>query len=167
MTTPKTSLDRAAAPEGVVRAVIEIAATPEDVFAALTNPRELAAWLGGVDDYSPAEWNDDPTVGASWRSPAIGPDGAHGAVRGELLVVDAPRRLVSTWHASWDHYARSIVRYELEPAQVDGIAGTRLTVIHSAPAARMQHTSQFGATRDGWTLMLARLARLMNERLTV
>ena len=163
-----TTIDRAITPERTVRAVIEIAAAPEDVFEALTNPRELAAWLGGVGDYSAGgEWLDEPTAGVTWRSPAIGPDGAGGTVRGELLVVEAPRRLVSTWHASWDHYARTIVRYELEPVEVDGVAGTRVTVIHSAPAARGQHVSQLGATRDGWTLMLARLARLMNERLTV
>ena len=90
-----------------------------------------------------------------------------GIVRGEFLVVSAPRRVVSTWHASWDHYERTIVRYELEPVEVEGVAGTRVTVIHSAPAACAHRASQFGVTRDGWTLMLARLARLMNERLTV
>jgi len=162
-----TSITRDRETDGAVRAVIEIAASPEDVFEALTNPRELAAWLGGVDDYSPGEWNDEPSAGVTWRSPAIGPDGVDGTVRGEFLVVDAPRRLVSTWHASWDHYARTIVRYELEPMDVEGVAGTRVTVIHSAPAARALHVSQFGAARDSWTLMLARLATLMNERLTV
>jgi uncharacterized protein YndB with AHSA1/START domain len=163
-----TSIDRASATERDVRAVIDIAATPEDVFEALTNPREVAAWLGGVDDYSHGgEWNDEPTAGATWRSPAIGPDGANGTVRGEFLVVDAPRRLVSTWYASWDHYDRTVVRYELEPVEVDGVAGTRVTVIHSAPTVRANRVSQLGAARDGWTVMLARLARLMNERLTV
>jgi uncharacterized protein YndB with AHSA1/START domain len=162
-----TSIHRPIAGDDIVRAVIEIAATPEDVFEALTDPRELAAWLGGTDDYSLREWNDAPAAGVTWQSPAIGPDGATGMVRGEFLAVDAPRRLVSTWHASWDHYARSIVCYELEPAEVEGVAGTRLTVIHSAPAVCAQHVSQLGVARGGWTLMLARLARLMNERLTV
>jgi uncharacterized protein YndB with AHSA1/START domain len=163
-----TAIDRATVPEHTVRAVIEIAAAPEEVFEALTDPRELAAWLGGVDDYSAGgDWSDEPAAGTTWRSPAVGPDGARGSVRGEFLVVDSPRRLVSTWHASWDHYGRTIVRYELEPVEVDGVDGTRVTVIHSAPAARGQRMSQLGATRDGWTLMLARLARLMNERLTV
>jgi len=163
-----TSIDRAIATEREVRAVIEIAAAPEDVFEALTNPRELAAWLGGVDDYSLGDnWNDEPTAGVTWRSPAIGPDGADGTVRGEFLVVDGPRRLVSTWYASWDHYERTIVRYELEPVEVEGVAGTRVTVIHCAPVAGGQRVSQLGAARDSWTMMLARLARLMNERLTV
>jgi uncharacterized protein YndB with AHSA1/START domain len=163
-----TSIDRAISTEREMRAVIEIAAAPEDVFQALTNPREIAAWLGGVDDYSLCdEWNDEPTAGVTWRSPAIGPDGADGSVRGEFLIVDGPRRLVSTWHASWDHFERSIVRYELEPVEVEGVAGTRVTVIHSAPVACGQRVSQLGAARDGWTMMLVRLARLMNERLTV
>jgi uncharacterized protein YndB with AHSA1/START domain len=163
MSTPTATI-RA---DSVVHAAIEIAAPPEDVFDALTNPRELAAWLGGTDDAAEAEWAPDAAAGTSWSAPAIAPDGAMGLVRGEFLVVDAPRRLVSTWHASWDHYARTIVRYELEPVEVEGRAGTRVTVIHSAPAACAPHASLFGATRDGWTLMLARLARLMSERLTV
>jgi len=50
---------------------------------------------------------------------------------------------------------------------VDGTAGTRVSLFHSAPAASAAHVSQFGAKRDSWTLMLARLARLMTERLTV
>jgi uncharacterized protein YndB with AHSA1/START domain len=163
-----TSIDRAIASESAVRAVIEIAATPEDVFAALTDPRELAAWLGGEDVYSlSGEWGEEPDAGTTWQAPAIGPDGRTGTVRGEFLVVQSPRRLVSTWHASWDRYERSVVRYELEPVEVEGVAGTRVTVIHSAPSARAERVSQLGAARDGWTLMLARLARLMNERLTV
>lgn len=163
-----SSTSRTLANENVVRSVVEIAATPEDVFAALTDPRELAAWLGGADDYSSStNWGEEPEAGATWQSPAIGPDGSIGTVRGEFLTIDAPRRIVSTWHASWDHYERTIVRYELEPVEVDGAAGTRLTVIHSAPHASAARVSQLGAARDGWTLMLARLARLMNERLTV
>jgi uncharacterized protein YndB with AHSA1/START domain len=163
MTTPNHAIGA----ESVVRAAIEIAARPEDVFDALTDPRELAAWLGGVDDVAEAEWAPDAAAGTSWSAPAIAPDGAMGVVRGEFLVVESPRRLVSTWHASWDQYARTIVRYELEPVEVEGRAGTRVTVIHSAPAACATHASHFGARRDSWALMLARLARLTAERLTV
>ena len=163
MTTP----DRSLIADRVVRATIDIAARPEDVFEALTNPRELAAWLGGIDDPIGGEWSPDAAVGVSWSAPAIASDGAPGLVRGEFLVVEAPHRLVSTWHASWDHYARTIVRYELEPMEVEGTTGTRLTVFHSAPAACAPHASHFGAARDSWTVMLARLAQLMAERLTV
>ena len=162
-----SSMNRAIASERVVRAVIEIAAAPEDVFEALTNPRELAAWLGGEDDYGSSGWTGEPEAGASWQAPAIGPDGSTGTVRGEFLALESPRRIISTWHASWEHYERTVVRYELEPVEVDGVAGTRVTVIHTAPHASTNRVSQFGASRDGWTTMLARLARLMNERLTV
>ena len=162
-----TTSDRAPAAVRTVHASIDIAACPEDVFQALTDPRELAAWLGGVDDFAVDEWTPNAAAGASWSAPAIAPNGAPGRVRGEFLVVEAPRRLVSSWHASWDHYARTIVRFELEAVEMDGTAGTRVSVFHSAPAASAAHVSQFGAKRDSWTLMLARLAQLMTERLTV
>jgi uncharacterized protein YndB with AHSA1/START domain len=151
----------------IVRESIDIAASPEDVFQALTDPHELAAWLGGVDDFAAGEWRPDAAPCVSWSAPAIAPDGAAGLVRGEFLVVDAPRRLVSSWYASWDHSARTVVRYELEPVVVEGTPGTRLTVFHSAPAASAQRVSQLGAKRDSWTFMLARLAQLMTERVTV
>jgi uncharacterized protein YndB with AHSA1/START domain len=159
--------DRIPGADRMVRATIDIAACPEDVFQALTDPRELAAWLGGIDDFAAGAWAPNASAGGSWSAPAIAPDGDMGFVRGEFLVVDAPRRLVSTWHSSWDDYARTVVRYELEPVNVEGTAGTRVTVFHSAPAARAPHASQFGAKRDSWALMLSRLARLMTERLTV
>ena len=162
-----TTSERVPAADRTVHASIDIAACPEDVFQALTDPRELAAWLGGVDDFAANEWAPDAAAGGSWSAPAIAPDGAMGLVRGEFLVVDAPRRVVSTWHATWDHYARTIVRFELEPVEVEGTAGTRVSVSHSAPAASPPRASQFGAKRDSWTLMLARLAQLMTERLTV
>jgi uncharacterized protein YndB with AHSA1/START domain len=159
--------DRAPGSDRIVRESIDIAASPEDVFRALTDPRELAAWLGGIDDFAAGEWAPIAKPGTSWSAPAFAPGGAPGLVRGEFLVVDSPRRLVSTWHASWDHYTRTIVRYELEPVNVEGAEGTRVTVFHSAPAACAQHASHFGAKRDGWTVMLARLAQLMTERLAV
>ena len=162
-----TISNRALAADRIVRATIDIAARAEDVFEALTDPRELAAWLGGVDDFIGSVWTPAAKAGASWSAAAIAPDGAPGFVRGEFLVVDAPRRLVSTWHASWDHYARTIVHYELEPVDVEGTPKTRVTVFHSAPAACAQHASHFGAKGDSWAIMLARLARLMTERLTV
>ena len=136
--------DPAVITRSIVRATIDIAATPDDVFEALTNPRELAAWLGGIDDYSPDAWSLEAAPGVPWSAPAISPDGEPGTVRGEFLVVDEPRRVVTTWRASWDHFARDIVRYELEEIEIEGTTGTRLTVTHGAPAACARRVRDHG-----------------------
>lgn len=168
-------VDQSAAGD-VVRAVVEIAAPPEEVFHAITDPHELAAWLGGgPNDESataPAPWQAPaPTAsvvpGQPWRTPALAPDGTIGSVGGEYLLVNPPRRLESTWRASWDDFAPSTVRFDLVPVDVDGAPGTRLTVTHTRPGGRFVMMSGAGVrgaptTRD-WLVWLTRLAAHFTE----
>ena len=138
----------------VVRTVIDIAAPPARVFDALTDPRELAAWWGGADGAQRVlDCDADPRPGGAWHVRTVGPDGAERETAGEYRVVDAPRRLEHSWRATDDDDA-SVVRYDLEPLDVGGADGTRLTVTHTAPAAllaapvgRRQVTLQMQLTR--------------------
>jgi glutathione S-transferase len=138
-----------------VRAVVDIAAPPERVFEALTEPRELAAWWSGDGAPSP-ECDADARAGGAWRVRTVGDDGRERTVDGEYRVVDPPRRLEHSWHATGDA-APSVVRYDLEPREVDGTDGTRLTVTHTVIAAHASATA--GATwRDALAALRARLA---------
>jgi uncharacterized protein YndB with AHSA1/START domain len=155
----------------VVRETVDIAAPADAVFRALVAPHELAAWLGSDEPLAPREMNepetapDDhrPLAGQPWRAPALAPDGTRGSVRGEYLVVEPPRRLESTWQASWNDFAPERVRFELVPIDVGGMAGTRVTVIHTRSLVRL-HATASAATRasalavDVWPSFLARLA---------
>ena len=128
----------------VVRADVEIAASPERVFDALTDPATLAGWLDGEPaapdaptDPRPTDERADPVVvpsepgaGTRWDVPARGPDGRAGRVGGEYRVVERPRRLETTWAPSWEPCPSS-VRFDLEPIDVHGVPGTRLTVTHT------------------------------------
>ena len=67
----------------------------------------------------------------SVRGVAHSADRLEGTLGGEYRVVDPPRVLEHTWEASWDE-APTIVRYELAPARVGGVSGTRVTVTHTA-----------------------------------
>lgn len=145
----------------IVREVVEIAAPLEEVFEALTDPRELAAWLGDEAPDADSGWAVEPAPGTPWRSPAVAPDGTRGTVRGEYLVVARPHRIETTWRASWDDAADSLVRYELEPTHIDGAAGTRLTVTHTMASARAER-----AVRTHWRAPLGRLALLLHARVT-
>ena len=158
---------------GVVRSVIEIDAPPDAVFHALTDPLQLAAWLGdGVvppDDERPRLMAPaDPSVGQAWRAPAVGPGGRPGLVRGEYLLVDPPRRLESTWRATWEELSVDRVRFDLAPTDVGGRVGTILTVTHTRMNASLQVTaSAVGGAEDRWSSALARLATLLRPRIGV
>jgi len=163
-------IESPAEPAGIVRASVDIAAPPADVFRALVDPRELAAWLGG--EPMPADPRDrDPhsedavrvLPGAGWRAPAIAPDGTVGTVCGEYLNVAAPNRLETSWRASWNDFATERVRFELVPIDVGGVTGTRVTVTHTraesfrhATTSTLAHAS--ARAEDMWPSLLARLA---------
>ncbi len=97
-----------------------LAAPPERVWRAFTNPEELAAWLW------PGSWQTevqaDVRVGGRYRiaSPVSGM-----ALTGEYVAVDPVTRLVQTWR--WDgEDEETLVTITIEPAT----DGSTLTVLH-------------------------------------
>jgi uncharacterized protein YndB with AHSA1/START domain len=152
----------------VVRASIDIAAPPADVFRALADPRELAAWLGGEPVAAPTDAPQGPGTRASdapasrWTARVVAPDGSTGTVSGEYGQMLPPHRLETTWRASWNDFAVERVRFELAPIDVGGVGGTRVTVTHTrartlmhAPSIAFAGSIAFG---DVWPSLLARLA---------
>ena len=154
-------------PAMVVRASVNIAASAPEVFRALADPRELAAWLG--DDTAPV----DPRQARSpdgagmlplgeWRVPALAPDGTVGVVAGEYGYSAPPHVLELTWRASWNDFATERVRFQLAPVDVAGVPGTRVTVTHTRTVARLLATTSAitsAAERaEPWPALLARLA---------
>ena len=130
---------------------IEIAAPPERVFRALTDPAQLVAWFGGDADYSGKLWEIDLRVGGKWRN--LGHDRTCGdyEMSGEILEIDPPRLLCYTWrydgHPGPDH---TVVRYELDRAG----QGTRLRMTHSGFAGFPETAEEY---RKGWPAVLAAL----------
>ena len=116
-------------PPSVVRTVIDIAVPPERVFEALTDPRELAEWWSD-DGAQTLDCDADPRPGGAWHVRTIDRDGVEHSFGGEYRVVEPPNRLEQSWQAT-DDVAPSLVRYDLEPLELDGAQGTRLTVTHT------------------------------------
>ena len=116
---------------GTITTTLDIAAPPERVFAALTDPQELAAWWGSDDTYRTHDWAVDARPAGEWSARTIDPSGSEGSIHGRFTVVDRPSVLESTWHASWDEIDCTTVRYDLEPVIIDDTPGTRLTVTHT------------------------------------
>jgi uncharacterized protein YndB with AHSA1/START domain len=112
---------------GVVRAEIEIQATPMAVFEALTDPARLEAWWGSDNYYRTRDWISELWVGGKRGGTAIGADGKIATVRGEYRVIEIPTLLEFSWEASWDDFSTTVVRAEIRPTQI----GSLLTIIHS------------------------------------
>lgn len=132
--------------QGIILADVELAATPERVFAALTRADEVPAWWGSEQEYQTTSWSADVRVGGKWRAEGRGADGKPFTVGGEFREVDPPRRLVFTWKPDWDT-AITTVSYLLE---ANG-GGTRLTLRHDGFAGRVEALR--GHTQ-GWELVL-------------
>ncbi|HKV53100.1 MAG TPA: SRPBCC domain-containing protein [Candidatus Binataceae bacterium] len=152
--TLKTARAIANLKDGVIVATVEIAASPERVFRALTTA-ELAQWWGEEGDYRVTAYKADLRVGGAWISTGRSADGTEFSVSGTILEIEPPRRLVQTWKYDWEGGGETTLTYQLE--SIEG--GTRLTARHEGftdPKAAESHA--FGWEKVlGW--LVAHLGR--------
>jgi uncharacterized protein YndB with AHSA1/START domain len=142
--------------KGLIKVVADIAAKPEAVFRALTDPKELAQWWGMDGVYRTERWEVDLRPGGKWVSHIASPAGAkpmtdrdapEQEVRGEYITIDPPRLLEYTWSPSWDNFKVTKVRCEIEPTPT----GSRLTLIHSGFGDEGKMASSHA---EGWVRVL-------------
>jgi uncharacterized protein YndB with AHSA1/START domain len=134
---------------GSILASVEIAATPERIFQALTS-REIVDWWGKPGVFDAREWSGNVKVGGNWRASGIGREGVPWELEGTFLEVDPPRRLSHTWNTPGSSATPSVITYLLE--KIEG--GTRLTLRHVGVSDR---NSCMGACM-GWEACLTKLA---------
>jgi uncharacterized protein YndB with AHSA1/START domain len=129
-----------------------IKATPERIWDAITKPEHTSRYFHGSHveaDLEPGGkfWYHSPDRKELWGD-------------GEVIELDPPRRLVTTWHALWTEEIKgekpSRVVWEIEPEE-GGFC--RLTVTHDrlegAPLTA-QHVSG-----KGWTFVLSGMKTLI------
>ena len=114
--------------QDAVHVEVFIAAPPQRVFEAITDPRQLVQWWGQKGMYRTTNWSTDLRPGGKWLCEGVS-DQNKGpfTVRGEYLEIDPPRLLVHTWIPSYSDSASTTVRWELEPVA----GGTRIRVAHT------------------------------------
>jgi uncharacterized protein YndB with AHSA1/START domain len=150
---------------GTIHVVADIAASPEVVFRALTDPEELAKWWGAEGVYRTERWEVDLRPGGKWVTHIAAPEGAEMGprdepeqeVRGEYIQVDPPRLLEFTWSPSWDGFRVTTVKYEIEQTAT----GSRLTVLHSGFAGRPEMAT---AHSEGWVRVLGWFSSYISRR---
>lgn len=121
------ALKRLAESAGSIHLELHIAAPPERVFQAITDPQQLIQWWGQKGMYRVRKFTADLRPGGRWRSDGLNDDGSSFHVSGEYLEVDPPRLLVYTWATSWDEAMKTVVRWELERSP----DGTRVRLQHT------------------------------------
>ena len=129
----------------------------ERVFDAWVDPELLRLWWASQPDWTTPAAEVDPRPGGRYRLSMQGPGGGpvHGVV-GEYREFERPSRLVYTW--SW----------EGDPAEMEGSAGTLVTVVFHAEGERTRVVlthDRFATDRardlhiEGWTGCLDNLER--------
>jgi uncharacterized protein YndB with AHSA1/START domain len=112
----------------VIVSEIDIAAPPERVFKAISDPVAIRRRSPAL-----AAYEMDGRVGGRWYLEMRPPQPYKGVTvirhEGEILEIDPPRLLVYTWLANFhnDPKHRSIVRWELSPTK----DGTHVKLTHS------------------------------------
>jgi uncharacterized protein YndB with AHSA1/START domain len=137
---------------GKIHSTTEIAARPEAVFHALTDPIDLAQWWGSDNTYHTYDWAIDLRVGGTWSCRATEHDGSPATMHGEFRAVQSPTRLELTWCASWDDFQPTEICYELVATD----CGTRVRVTHSGFDGRLASCERHA---DGWRRVMGWLTR--------
>src|SRR5262245_56991534 len=139
--------------QGAIVASVDIAATPERVFKALSTA-EVADWWVRPGVFDTREWSGDVRVGGRWSSSGIA-RGEPYTLEGEFLEVDPPRKLVFTWKRVGMPGAPTTVTYFLE--RLDG--GTRLKLRHDG----FPSVEAGASISDGWLTSFERLKEILGK----
>jgi len=143
-----------------IEAEIFVAAPPERVVQAITDPAQMPRWWGQGGMYRVTECKADLRPGGKWSSVGVGADGTSFRVDGEYLEVAPPRLLVYTWTPSFSEVAGTVVRWELEPRPVHSLqtrgpqkagVGTAVKIRHTGFAGNEKAAKDHG---EGWKRVL-------------
>ena len=140
---------------------VQIAAPPDRVFQAITDPTQLLRWWGQQGIYHSTKWCSDLRPGGQWRCEGVSDtDGSAYHVSGEYLEVDPPRLLVHTWISSWGGALKTVVRWSLEAAT----GGTLVRLQHSGFAGAAESAK---AHYEGWQRVLGWMQAFVEKGITV
>jgi len=147
--------------QDAVQLDVHIAAPPERVFQALTDPRQLMQWWGQKGMYHAANWTTDVRPGGKWRCDGVSDtDGSAFNVSGEYIEINPPKTIVYTWLASWTGSLKTTVRWTLEPAA----GGTRVQLKHTGFAGAPDAAKNHG---QGWQRVTAWMQAFLEKGETV
>jgi uncharacterized protein YndB with AHSA1/START domain len=146
--------------QDAIVAEIHIAAPPERVFQAITDPRQLLQWWGQKGMYRCTRFETDVRVNGKWLSEGIGETGETFQVTGEYLEVNPPNTVAYTWIASWTGALTTTVRWQLEAKN----GGTLAKVEHTGFAGNAEAAKNHA---EGWRRVLAWMGAFVEKGATI
>lgn len=159
--------------QDALTAEIFIAAPPERVFQAITDPAQTPKWWGQQGMYRVTEWKGDLRPGGKWSSVGVGADGSSFSTEGEYLEVDPPRLLVHTWKTSFSGALVTTVRWELEPRPVHNLQARGPQKAGTGTLLRLRHDGFAGAPKvaqdhgEGWKRVLGWMQAFVEKGETI
>lgn len=135
---------------------IEIKAAPDRVYAAWTDPKQLAKWFGPASGKGDLRIDHfDCRVGGRYDMTMCFDHGDRVRLVGTYQELDPPKKIVFTWQWMDSPTLSEETRVTIDLARSE--VGTHLTLTHerfASPAGRNQHHA-------GWEPLLVRLASLL------
>jgi uncharacterized protein YndB with AHSA1/START domain len=125
---------------------VELDASPEDVFRAVTDGTEIAKWLAPEARVTAPEGGKKASIWISW--------GEGMSVEHEIEIFDAPKRMRHPSGRNGETKAPLYADWSIE-AREGGKATLRL--VHSGFSASADWDDEFEAHARGWKLMLQNL----------
>jgi uncharacterized protein YndB with AHSA1/START domain len=159
--------------QDAVQVEIFIAAPPERVFQAITDPHQATQWWGQQGVYRITEWKGEVRPGGKWSSAGAGADGSKFRVDGEYLEVDPPRLLVHTWVASYRGDLKTVVCWELESRPIHGLQHAGPRKVGTGTMLRVRQEGFAGAEKaalehaQGWKRVLGWMQAFVERGETV
>jgi uncharacterized protein YndB with AHSA1/START domain len=127
---------------------VTIKAPAQQIFAALTDPKELLKWWHIAERFQLIEAECDLRPGGKWSMRVAGACGAAQAVsivHGEYRVIEPPNLLIFTWIRKEEDHPETLVRWDLE--EIDGSTTVRVT--HSGLT-----NERLRERNSGWTMIV-------------
>jgi uncharacterized protein YndB with AHSA1/START domain len=146
--------------QDVIVAEIQIAAPPDRVFQAITDPQQVPQWWGQQGMYRVTSWDADLRPGGKWCSRGTRADGSSFQVAGEYVEVNPPHVLVHTWNPTWAQLPTTTVRWELKAQE----GGTLVTIRHSGFAGHAEAAQDHS---KGWTRVLGWMEAFVEKQQTI
>ena len=132
-----------------------IAATPEEVFEAWTDPEGMRHWMRGREDMQDAEVQLDVRPGGRFRIAMKGKDGDY-EHWGNYRVVEPPSKLVFTWISKSTNEQETLVTVDLKPHGAE----CELTLTHEKLPGKQAASGH----QNGWTRIAELLARYIARK---
>ncbi len=139
-----------------IRKVVEIDASPETVFKALSDPKELTNWFPDAVTFEPRAGGKFKFSFYKDSARACGDRDGNAFNEGKILEFVPNKRLVYTW--KWldtPDFPETVVTWELEQM---GPNKTRLKLTHSGFTGKEPSNKGFQDHNEGWSMHLNLLA---------